>query len=190
MGPVEIVPYDARWPDAFLDIAGRIREVLGDTAARIDHIGSTAVPGVDAKDVIDVQVTVRDTAALAPATEALAAAGWRPYAGIADDHDVPGLPPGQTKRFLNEPSGERRTNVHLRVFGAPNQRYPLLVRDHLRTHPRTADAYVALKRELAATFPDDSDRYADVKDPASDLIYLAAEDWAAATGWEPGPSDA
>jgi GrpB-like predicted nucleotidyltransferase (UPF0157 family) len=187
---VEIVPYDARWPAEFRDVAARMRRVLGEDVVRIDHIGSTAVPGLDAKDVVDVQVTVTDAAAFLPATDRLASAGWRPHPGIDHDHDVPGLPPGQTKRFLHEPDGERRTNVHVRVLDAPNQRYPLLVRDYLRAHPGSAQAYAALKRELAAAFPGELGRYADAKDPACDLIYLAAEDWAGVTGWLPGPSDA
>ena len=69
------------------------------------------------------------------------------------------------------------------------KRYALLCRDYLRAHPATAEAYAELKRRLAAHMPDTM-TYADVKDPAVDLIALAAEDWAVATGWQPGPSDA
>jgi dephospho-CoA kinase len=190
MTAVAIVSYDERWPDAFADAAARIRATLGARALRIDHIGSTAVGGLASKDVIDVQISVAAPAELEVAAEELGAAGWKVRGGVVGDHDVPGLPPRQTKRFLKEPDGDRRMNVHLRVDGAPNQRYPLLVRDYLRAHPRSAQAYAALKRELASTFSDDVDRYADVKDPACDLIYLAAEDWAGETGWRPGPSDA
>jgi GrpB-like predicted nucleotidyltransferase (UPF0157 family) len=186
---VVIVPYDERWPVEFAGLADRIRAVVAG-AARIDHIGSTAVPGLAAKDVIDLQVSVADAAKRDEAADALARAGWRLHPTIGEDHDVPGLPSGQRKRFLNEPEGDRRTNVHVRVIDDANQRYPILVRDYLRAHPGSAQAYAALKRELAASFPDDPDRYADVKDPACDLIYLAAEDWATATGWKPGPSDA
>ena len=75
------------------------------------------------------------------------------------------------------------------MAGNANQRYALLFRDYLRAHPSTAEAYGSLKRGLAAVAPD-VDAYSDLKDPACDLIYLAAEDWAAATGWDPGPSDA
>jgi GrpB-like predicted nucleotidyltransferase (UPF0157 family) len=77
----------------------------------------------------------------------------------------------------------------VRVDGRLNQRYPLLFRDYLRTHPATAEAYAELKRHLAENL---ADRviYTEVKDPAVDLIYLAAEEWAAASHWMPGKSDA
>jgi GrpB-like predicted nucleotidyltransferase (UPF0157 family) len=93
------------------------------------------------------------------------------------------------KRFLNEPSGSRRVNIHVRVTGQANQRYPLVFRDYLRAHPFSAQAYATLKRDLAHLLHDDYDRYADVKDAACDLIYFAAEDWAQAVGWSAGLSD-
>jgi GrpB-like predicted nucleotidyltransferase (UPF0157 family) len=87
------------------------------------------------------------------------------------------------------PTGQRRTHTHVRLVGRPNQRYPLLFRDYLRAHPATAESYAELKRRLAQGLAD-SLTYPEVKDPAVDLIYLAAEEWAAATHWQPGPSDA
>ena len=77
----------------------------------------------------------------------------------------------------------------MRVQGRANQRYALLFRDFLRTHPATAAAYGELKRQLAQHLAD-IQTYTDVKDPAVDLIYFAAEDWAAATGWQPEPPNA
>jgi GrpB-like predicted nucleotidyltransferase (UPF0157 family) len=81
-------------------------------------------------------------------------------------------------------------NLHARVLGRANQRYPLLFRDYLRAHPESARAYATLKRDLASLVPDDLDRYADVKDAVCDLIYLAAEEWAVATAWAPAATDA
>ena len=188
MSRAAIAPYSERWPDAFLAIAKRIRDALGPAALRIDHIGSTAVPGLPAKNVIDVQVAVADLGA----ADALAAAGFRPCERIAVDHCPPGNDGSAeqwTKRLFTEADGERRANIHVRVEGRANQRYALLFRDYLRTHSQTTEAYAELKRRLAAHMPDTA-TYADVKDPAVDLIALAADDWAAATGWQPGPSDA
>jgi GrpB-like predicted nucleotidyltransferase (UPF0157 family) len=91
--------------------------------------------------------------------------------------------------FFSAPQGARRTHIHVRVQGRANQRYPLLFRDYLRAHPAIADAYSALKKLLAANLAD-PDTYADVKDPAVDLIYLPAEEWAALIRWQVGPSDA
>jgi len=87
------------------------------------------------------------------------------------------------------PPGQRRTHTHVRMQGRANQQYALLFRDYLRAHPATAEAYAELKRRLAQHLADPQ-TYPEVKDPAVDLIYLAAEHWAATTHWQPGPSDA
>jgi GrpB-like predicted nucleotidyltransferase (UPF0157 family) len=163
---------------------------LGDLALRIDHIGSTAVPGLAAKDVIDVQITVADLSQeLLLAMSALgytqAAKNWRDHR----PYHVDSVESEWEKWFFYPPPGQRRTHTHVRVAGRANQRYPLLSRDYLRTHSATAEAYAELKRRLAQKLAD-PDTYPDVKDPAVDLIYLAAEEWAKITGWQPDASDA
>ncbi len=179
-----IVPYQESWPAEFEAIAARLRAGLGELALRIDHIGSTAVPGLAAKDVIDVQVTV---AALDDAVvRAMEALGYRQPEGVYGDHRPPnaaGPEADWAKLYFNPPPGQRPTHTHVRARGRANQRYPLLFRDYLRAHPATAAAYAELKRRLAAELRDPA-TYPEVKDPAVDLIYLAAEDWAAQTGWE------
>jgi GrpB-like predicted nucleotidyltransferase (UPF0157 family) len=192
VGAFEIREYDRGWPDAFRDAAGRLRMALGENADRIDHIGSTSVPGLASKDVIDIQVSVEDRTDLESVAHTLEEAGWTLWHGVASDHAVPGLPRDERvwqKVFLREPPGYRRMNVHVRVLGQANQRYPLLFRDYLRGHPHSARAYATLKKELALLLPDDLDHYTDVKDAACDLIYFAAEAWAQTIGWNPGPSD-
>ncbi len=190
MALARIVPYDPEWPRQFDAIAIDIRRVLGRLARRIDHIGSTAVPGLAAKDVIDVQVSV---AALEPEgalVAPLGAAGFVPHT-IDRDHRPPGRDGAAAdwaKRLMVEAPGRRRLNLHLRVDGRPNQRYPLLFRDYLRAHTEAATSYATLKRGLAALSLD-TGVYADIKDPVTDLIMVAAEEWAARTGWHPGPSD-
>jgi GrpB-like predicted nucleotidyltransferase (UPF0157 family) len=185
-----IIDYQPTWPAEFAAIAATLRRTLGDLALRIDHIGSTSVPGLAAKDIIDVQISV---AALAPEVLAvLTGLGYIHPEGIWCDHRPPnssGPDSDWEKWFLREPQGQRMTNTHVRVLGRPNQRYPILFRDYLRAHPATAAAYAELKRRLARELADPM-TYPDVKDPAVDLIYFAAEDWAAATGWQMGPSDA
>jgi GrpB-like predicted nucleotidyltransferase (UPF0157 family) len=181
-----IEPHHEEWPKEFARIAQTIRAALGERALRIDHIGSTAVAGLDAKDVIDVQVTVTHLLDAAP----LRTAGFAESVGF-QDHRPPGADgPDEdwSKRFFTQPDGMRRVNVHVRARGRPNQRYALLFRDFLRAKPRAAEAYARLKHGLAGVLHD-SGTYADVKDHAVDLIVIAAEDWAAATGWQPGPSD-
>ena len=123
---------------------------------------------------------------------ALAGIGYGLDDRLRRDHRPPGADGPDSdwaKWYFREPAGHRLTNMHVRVAGRPNQRYPLLFRDYLRAHPATAEAYARLKRQLAANLADPR-TYPDVKDPAVDLIYLAAEEWAAATGWRPGPPDA
>jgi GrpB-like predicted nucleotidyltransferase (UPF0157 family) len=157
---------------------------------RIDHIGSTAVPGLPAKDILDVQITVAD---LADRTlDELDRAGFRRLS-IVDDHRPPGtdVPDHELeKRLFNAPLHERPANIHVRVEGRFNQRYPLLCRDYLRTHPAAARAYADVKTALARIVGGDIEAYYDVKDPVFDIIMAGANEWAAGTRWTPAPSDA
>jgi GrpB-like predicted nucleotidyltransferase (UPF0157 family) len=190
VGDVEIREYDPGWPAAFRDIAGGLRDTLGDIAVRIDHVGSTSVPGLASKDVIDVQVSVADEMSLGTAASSLEGDGWSREVGLASDHHVAGISTDERdwrKAVFTQPRGHRRVNLHVRVEGRLNQRYALLFRDYLRTHPTSAQAYETLKRQLAALLRHDSERYADVKEAGCDLIYLAAEEWAPTVGWRPEP---
>jgi GrpB-like predicted nucleotidyltransferase (UPF0157 family) len=187
---IKIHNYRDTWPEEFHQISAILCQNLGDLALRIDHIGSTSVPGLAAKDVIDIQITVVELNA-----DIIARMVGLGYS-VAEENGCDHRPPEWTgpdsdwqKLFFNPPVGQRRTNTHVRVAGRPNQRYPLLFRDYLRSHPASAGAYAELKRRLADNLADFR-TYPDVKDPAVDLIYFAAEDWAMETGWQPGPSDA
>jgi GrpB-like predicted nucleotidyltransferase (UPF0157 family) len=193
MATVAIVDYDPTWPDQFEELAAALRRQLGPAAISIDHIGSTAVPGLAAKDVIDLQVTVADLAQadrLAPAFQqaGYAATPYRHDHRPAGDPDDPGL---WEKRLWQSRPGARRANVHVRVAGWPNQRYALLFRDYLRARPAAAAAYARFKRGLAERSGDDLAAYTEVKDSACDLIVVAAEDWVAASHvrHEPAPPD-
>jgi len=182
---VQIVTADPRWALEFDAFAADLRSTLGPLAVRIDHIGSTSVPGLDAKDVIDVQIGVADAADLAGVCAALAVVG-HPVTPDARDHPLAGtaLPePAWTKGFATQRPGQRRANIHVRVVGAANFRYALLFRDYLRQHPAAAAAYAAFKRQAAALLPDDTATYADLKDPVCDLICLPAQDWAERSSW-------
>jgi GrpB-like predicted nucleotidyltransferase (UPF0157 family) len=188
---IEIVEYRKSWSQDFRDIARTIRHGLGDLALRIDHIGSTSVPGLCAKDVIDLQITV--DALDARVTTALQALGYSVAQDISRDHRPPddeGPESDWQKLYFRAPPGQRRTHTHVRAAGRPNQRYPLLFRDYLIAHPTTAAAYGELKRRLSVALINPEDDYPDVKDPAVDLIYLPAQQWAAETHWSPGPSGA
>jgi GrpB-like predicted nucleotidyltransferase (UPF0157 family) len=186
MRSVEIIEYRSRWPDEFADIATRLRRSGGPNVVRIDHIGSTSVPGLAAKDVIDIQVTVRDLSSPGP-IRAFEAVGFRRKDGIGSDL-LTGLAPDSPelrKQYLREPAGERRTHIHVREHGRLNQRYALLFRDYLRSDGLARQAYEQVKRRLATIYPNDIDGYLAIKDPVMDLIYAGAEHWAAASGWQP-----
>ncbi|MER7008242.1 GrpB family protein [Dactylosporangium sp. NPDC000555] len=181
--PIRIDPSAAGWRARGLELAAGVHAAAAPLSLRVEHIGSTAIPGLAAKPVYDLQMSV---AALTPALDApLAAAGFArgPY-----EHDH--VPAGRTdapdrwrKRFYTRDAPEP-VNLHVRLAGSPNERLALLFRDWLRAHPAAAAAYAAFKTTLAGHL-DDLGAYTDVKDPVVDLVVAAAEDWAAVTGWRP-----
>ena len=185
---IQIVPYQSGWPDEFLSLGRQIRDVLGDRAVTIHHIGSTSVPGLSAKDVIDIQVSV---AALELSILAdLASAGFV-HGRLASDHCPPGVTLAEDELAKMMAGGPgRAAHIHIRVLGKFNQRYPLLCRDYLRSHRSAADAYGRVKQELARYFPDDVEAYYDIKDPVFDVLMAGAADWAAQIGWVQPATDA
>lgn len=184
---IVIVPYKPSWPTEYIAIAARIRAAAGDGLVALHHIGSTSVPGLAAKDIIDVQITVAD---IAGADRLPLAAHGFTLSPHRTDHCPPGrtLPPEQLEKRMFKLE-ERPANVHVRVRGRFNHLYPLLCRDYLRAHPAAAAAYGEIKQQLARLHPNTQDAYYDVKDPVFDIIMEGARDWAAQTGWSVPPSD-
>jgi GrpB-like predicted nucleotidyltransferase (UPF0157 family) len=178
--PVEIVAYDPAWPARFAELGRELRAGLGEVALRIDHIGSTAVPGLAAKPIIDIQVSVVDFEPLAAYRRPLERLG---YVYRADN-------PERTKRYFREPPGRRRTHVHVRRAGSFSEQWALLFRDYLRAHSDAAAEYAAVKRRLALRFRNDRRAYTDAKGPFLWEVIRRADEWAQAQGWQPGPTDA
>jgi GrpB-like predicted nucleotidyltransferase (UPF0157 family) len=180
--PVLVVPYEDEWPRLFREQAAQLRAALGEVALRIDHIGSTSVPGLAAKPVIDVQISVAALEPVETFREPLEGLG---YVFRAND-------PERTKRYFREPPGERRTHIHIRRLGSWNEQFALLFRDYLREHRDAARRYARLKRRLATRYnqPEQRAQYTDAKDPFIWRMMYAANLWAQRAGWEPGPSDA
>ncbi len=189
---IEIIPHQSRWAAEFAEIAMQLRAIVGEVALRIDHIGSTSVPGLAAKDIIDLMMTVRafpEIERLAPALEAL---GFEYVPEYNADHPKAGRDSSAEqweKRYFRQRPPRRKVNFHVRAAGRANQRYALLFRDYLRAAPEAAAGYEAVKRQLARYHRDDMDAYVDIKDPVCDIIMTGAEAWAVLTAWEPGPSD-
>lgn len=188
-GPtVRVVPYDEAWPRLAAVELAALTAALGDLVLHAAHIGSTSIPRMAAKNILDLQLSVWDLQEAAAAFDGpLAELGYvrRPYerdhVPAGDDSD-PGL---WVKRFWhrrNHPAGD--VNLHVRAVGSPNERLALLFRDYLRAHPLAVAAYGRFKEVLAAAVVD-LEPYTDIKDPVVDLLVTAASDWAAAEGWQP-----
>jgi GrpB-like predicted nucleotidyltransferase (UPF0157 family) len=183
-----LVAYDPEWPDRAAATVFSLSGALGGLADRIEHIGSTAIPGMAAKDVLDIQVGVPSLDLAGRKLDAsLEPLGFRrsPYetdhvpAGRTDD-------PGNWAKRLwlrrDHPGGD--VNLHVRRTGSPNERLALLFRDWFRAHLDAVPAYSGFKVALAEICPD-TDTYSDVKDPVVDLVVVVAEAWATSAGWAP-----
>ncbi|MFD7496534.1 GrpB family protein [Streptomyces sp. NPDC059832] len=181
---VAVLEYQSQWPVDFERLAGELYKALGNDARAIDHVGSTAVPGLAAKDCVDIQVRV-DSIQEARQIGLLAAMGFRCRPEPWNRAETSG---GQECRKLvfAPPVGARSCSVHLREDGAPNCRFALLFRDYLRADEAARREWGAFKRRLARSVPDLLD-YGQIKAPATEILMIAAESWAAATGWQPPP---
>lgn len=165
---VVIVEYDATWPARFDVERARLRHLLRPLSLRIEHIGSTAVPGLAAKPIIDIMIGCASLAEFQPFIAALEADDWR-Y--VLKYEDV--MP---FRRFLGKPAaGERRFNLHVVEVGCDFWREHLLFRDHLRRNAETAATYERLKRELAAKHSSDREAYTDAKGPFICSVVEAAK---------------
>jgi GrpB-like predicted nucleotidyltransferase (UPF0157 family) len=150
--PVEVVAYDPAWPDRFASWRDKLAAELGSAALRIDHIGSTSVPDLPAKPVIDIQVSVADIVdeeSYVPHIERTGIA----FRARDDVH-----------RYFR-PAGERPRDVQVHVCGIGSEweSRHLLFRDFLRADAATRAAYAALKRELATRYRDDRIAYNEAK---------------------------
>jgi len=177
---VVIVPYDPEWPALFQELGAALRKALGDTAVRIDHIGSTSIPGLDAKPIIDIQISVRSFEPLDAFRIPIESLG---YVFRGDN-------PERTKRYFREAPGERRTHIHVRRAGSWAEQFALLFRDYMRTHDEDAKRYAELKYRLAEQYGEDRHGYTEAKSACTWEIMAKADRWSQSTGWEPGPADA
>jgi dephospho-CoA kinase len=184
-GGPKLVPYDPTWPAAAARLIARLR-LAG--APRVAHIGSTSVPGLAAKDVIDLQVTVASLADADALAEPFARAGFVPMPHLTQDTPhPPDLDPEQwRKRMAASADPGRWCNVHIRVEGSAGWRAALLFRDWLRASPGPRADYLAMKERAAAenataTIGD----YAAAKEPWFQKAFTEMERWATDTDWQP-----
>jgi GrpB-like predicted nucleotidyltransferase (UPF0157 family) len=152
--PVRLVPYDPSWPQRFEAERDRILKAIGDRiVGGVHHVGSTAVPGLEAKPVIDILVGVRDLEQARGCFEPLARLGYlhAPYL------------PAEMHWFCKPDPARRTHHLHLVPAGSRRFREELAFRDRLRAEPQLAQEYVELKRDLAARFEDDREAYTEAK---------------------------
>lgn len=171
--PIYVVSYDARWPDLFAEVSRPVRHTLGNLALRIDHIGSTAIPGCSAKPIIDIQISVASFEPLEAYREPLLSLG---YVHRADNPDL-------SKRYFRERPGARRTHIHVRRLGSFGEQFALLFRDYLRVHPAGVKAYSDLKYQLAKTYRHDRQAYVKAKTSFIWEIMQKADLWQKKVGW-------
>lgn len=188
-GPAVLSRPDPSWPLAADRIGARLRRAGGPTVLGVDHIGSTAITGMPAKDVIDLQVTVADLDEADALGESFTKAGFPRVDGVWADHPKPCDPDPEHWRKRLHGSGDpgRLANIHLRVVGSPGRAFALAFRDWLRDDPDAAAAYAARKHALAGMHSnDDSTKgYAQAKDSwFDDYAYPRMRAWAAETGWQ------
>jgi GrpB-like predicted nucleotidyltransferase (UPF0157 family) len=178
--PIEIAVYEPEWPRRFARQGAELRAALGAVALRIDHIGSTSVPGLAAKPIIDVQISVAAFEPLDAFRLPLESLGY-----VFHPENVE-----RTKRYFREPPGQRRTHLHVRRAGSFSEQLALLFRDFVRTHPAVAADYARLKLDLAQQYGYNRQGYTDAKQPYIWSVVAQADEWAQRIGWMPGPSDA
>ncbi|GAA4445209.1 dephospho-CoA kinase [Actinokineospora soli] len=182
-GAPRLVDHDPDWTARAARLTARLQVATG--GCRVDHIGSTAVPGLAAKDVVDLQVT----ASMADADamrDRLAEAGFPAYQGDLRDTPFPADddPAGWVKRLHVGADPGNWCNVQIRPEGAPNWRFGLLFPAWLRADDAARAEYEDLKRALAKG-AHDIPTYGDAKGPWFEQARVRAEKWAAETGWTP-----
>jgi GrpB-like predicted nucleotidyltransferase (UPF0157 family) len=152
---VVVVPPDPHWATAYRQAAEEICAALADEVVDCQHIGSTSIPGLAAKPIIDILVTVKEIARVDAYNERMQVIGFQPKG----EFGLPG------RRYFVKGSPEEHTHhVHVFTAGSSEAQRHLDFRDYLISHPDEKDAYSRLKLELAARFPEDIEAYMDGKD--------------------------
>jgi GrpB-like predicted nucleotidyltransferase (UPF0157 family) len=168
---IQVVPHDPAWRGQFENEAERIAAALGENVVRLHHIGSTAIPGIWAKPIIDMLLEVRQIARLDDRRSALEALG---YEGLGE-FGIPG------RRYFrkNDAAGVRTHQIHAFAAGSPQVERHLAFRDYMIAHHTAAQAYSALKQKLALAHPHDLAAYMEGKDA------FIKEHEAKALAWRP-----
>ena len=174
MQRVFVVPYDPAWTGQFARESPAVASALGDLLVAIHHIGSTAIPGMDAKPIIDMLVVVSSITGVDGRGAAMQALGYE----VMGEFGIPG------RRYFrkDDAAGQRTHQVHAFQAGSPQIERHLVFRDFLRTHGAYAEEYAALKRRLAKLHPNDIAAYTDGKDQFIREMDAQAAAWRGSLG--------
>lgn len=188
-GPVLVAP-NPDWTRQASLLMARIKAAAPDDVVAIDHVGSTAIPGLEAKDVIDLQLSVEDLETADRISPLLAAAGFPAFPDVLADHPRPSSPdPSEwRKRLHGNADPGRDVNLHIRAVGSPGWRYALCFRDWLRADPSALEAYRAEKRRVAALHANDTSTVGYAVDKEAWFTEVAdpgMEQWVKRSGWRP-----
>lgn len=168
-----MVPYDPLWPREFERSSAEVAGALGANLLAIHHIGSTSIPGIHAKPVIDMLAVVADLAAVDQRSAAMEELGYQ----VMGEFGIEGR-----RYFRRDDGAGRRTHqVHAFAEGSPHVRRHLAFRDFMRAHPTFAAQYGELKRRLAKAHPHDVEAYMDGKDGFIKEMELRALEWRASS---------
>lgn len=176
----ELTPYDPTWAEDAARIIKRIQMACDAKILRVDHIGSTAVPDTEAKNVIDLQITVASLEVADDINDSLANVGYPRMKQIVSDVAHDGDPSLWQKRIHGAADPGRPARIHIRVDGWPNQQFALLFTDWLRANPGVRDEYMNAKRRALS-----APHYPKAKEPWFADAYERAWEWAKTTGWRP-----
>src|SRR5690348_3924023 len=172
---VELVPHRAEWPDIAAAESARLKSVLKDNLLTVHHVGSTAIPGIMAKPIVDLMPFVRDLAVLDTQEEAVRALGYK-------WHGEFGLEGRRFCSFADPKSGKRIFQLHFFLPGNQHAVRMQVFRDYLRAHPFVAKAYEMEKIRAAAAQPHDTTAYNAEKNDWIKRVEQDALKWAQARG--------
>lgn len=167
MRKVEVVPYNHQWPQMFEDEASKIKAVMNENIVRIHHIGSTSIPGMYAKPVIDILVEVHSIERVNLFNKEMMELGYDPKG----ENGIP------NRRYFSKGGDNRTHHVHIFQTGNPEIARHLQFRDYLIAHPEKAKEYGKLKVSLAEQFPVHINQYIDGKDALVKELDRQAEKW-------------
>lgn len=171
-----ISTHDPEWKHIFDDIAIKLRNSLGDLAVRIDHVGSTSVKGLDAKPIIDIQISVLNSVDVSTYRDKIEEIGFT----LREEN------PDRTKKYFREIPGTRRTHIHVRQAGSFSEQMTLLFRDYLRAHQLDCIRYAEEKQRLMGLYKNERLKYVEGKGPIIWDILQKAYIWSQEVGWKPG----